>query len=72
MALECLGTAVGEVSANLAGITHVESVELVEPIGNGLWGLGWGFRWGLSGVCTANMVWSVGVRVGLKWSLYSE
>ena len=61
MALECLGTAVGEVSANLAGITHVESVELVEPIGNGLWGL----KWCLSGACTANRVWAVGVRMGL-------
>ena len=37
-------------------------MELVEPIGYGLWGLGWG----LSGACSVNREWAVGVRVGLK------
>ena len=43
-------------------------VEFVQPIGYGLWGLGWG----LSRACTVNREWAVGVKVGLKWSLYSQ
>ena len=44
MPLEGLGPAVGSVAADLTCVGDVEAMQLVQPVGDGLWGGGQGGR----------------------------